>query len=145
MAGKLGIRCKLYRGTSSFGVSFSEIKAVTDATINGTYTEANATTRGAYPVEIVEPVLLQAQIDFTILAIEGDADFAAIREAWRTKSAIELMALDGDRETPGSEGYHGEFKITQMTRGEPMGEFATYQCVAKPCISTNGVEWVVIE
>lgn len=142
--GILGAECIMYRGTGSYGSSLNAIGNVTDATLNAPWTEANATTRGSYPNEITEPVMRQISFDFTIQGRRDDADFEAIRNAYLNKTPIELAGLDGPDDEAGSQGFHADCKITAFVRGEPLGDFVTYQVTAKPCISANAIEWMEV-
>lgn len=141
----LGIKCTLARGNGNFGESLTPMDDVTDATLNMPKSEATATTRGSYPFEITEPILIQASIDFTILAKPGSADLAAVIAAAVNNTPIELAALDGDLSTPGSAGLHAMFKITSMSRPEPLNDLVRYQFTAKPCLSSSPIEWMEVE
>ncbi len=60
-------------------------------------------------------------IAFKMLYDPADTSQSALRTAYRSKAAIELLLLDGPVATAGSSGIRGTFQIFKFPRQEPLG------------------------
>ena len=145
MSVRLGINAKIYRNTGTFGSpSWDEIKNVKDVTLNLEADEEEVTTRGSGGWKEFEQTLKDASIEFDMRADDTDADFTALKNAWANRATIELMALDGDEATTGTQGLRAEMRVISMTRSEPLGGHLSYSFTIKPAVNANAApSWVV--
>ncbi len=99
-----------------------------DVTVNLEWGEEDATTRASGDFEISEDVLLSHSIDFDMPVKDGDPDTAAIQEAFKTRSAIALLAVD----KPSGFGVNSDYRIRKFSRSEPIKGKMVYSVTAKP-------------
>ncbi|MCE9530353.1 MAG: phage tail protein [Planctomycetes bacterium] len=144
MGVKLGLDAKLYRNTGTFASpTWDEIKNVKDLTLNLEAGEADVTTRGNNSWRATVATLKDASIEFDMVWDTGDADFAAIRDAFLNKTGIEFAVMDGDISTAGSQGLRATCAITKFSRNESLEEALTVSITVKPTYAANAPSWHV--
>ena len=65
----------------------------------------------------------------------------AIRTAFLTKATLEMLVLDGDVATPGSEGLRATMRVASFSRSEELEEALKVSVSVKPAYSENPPEW----
>jgi len=94
MATKLGLDCKLFRGTAG-QTAATEMKNVTNVTLSLEKGEADITTRAASGWKMSAATLKEASIEFEMLYDTGDADFQAVQTAFFGNTALAIFVSDG--------------------------------------------------
>ncbi|GIW85731.1 MAG: hypothetical protein KatS3mg108_0055 [Isosphaeraceae bacterium] len=144
MAVKLGLDAKLYRNTGTFASpAWNEIANVKDVTLNLEAGEADVTTRGNAGWRATVATLKDGSIEFEMVWDTADADFAAIRDTFLNRGAMEFAVMDGPMNVPGSQGLRATCMVTNFSRNESLEEAITVSVTVKPTFSVNPPTWVV--
>lgn len=146
MAHTLGLNCKAYRNTGTWGLpTWDEITNMTGAKLNLETGEADVTTRGGNGWRQTAATLKNGTVEFQMIWDPDSADFAAIQEAWEDGTNIECLFLDGDVTTAGKQGLRAEFAVTNFSRDESLEEAVKVDVTLKPGYSTtNTPEWYTV-
>jgi hypothetical protein len=145
MAVKLGLDARLYRNTGTYASpTWNEIKNVKDVTLSLETSEADVTTRGNSGWRATVATLKDGSIEFEMVWDTADDDFAAIRDAFLNRAAIEFAVMDGDITVSGSQGLRATCVVTNFTRNEALEEAITVSVTVKPTYSVNPPSWVVV-
>lgn len=145
MSVKLGLDAKLFRNTGAYAAPvWNEVENVKDVTLNLEAGEADVTTRGNAGWKATVATLKDGSIEFDMVWDTADDDFAAIRDAFLNRSAVELAVMDGDIATTGSQGLRATFAVTKFSRNEPLEEAITVSVTVKPTYSENPPEWMTV-
>lgn len=132
MGKKVGLSCKLYRNTGTFGVPvWSEIDLARDVTLNLEAGEADASTRASVWREMLQ-TLKDAGIEFELASDSEDAEFTAIKDAFFNNTTLDILALDGGSGVSGSQGLRMISVVTAFSRSEPLEETVTISVTIKP-------------
>ncbi len=144
MSQKIGMNCKLFRNTGSYGSpTWVEVPTVRDATLSCERTEADASYRGGGGFENVMWTLMKINVEADMVWDTADAGFAAIRAAFFANTPIEFMALDGANSS-GSQGVRATMGVGKFNRAEPLAGIAAAAISLKPYPSANNPAWVTI-
>ena len=148
MAVKLGLDAKLYRNTGTHGSpAWNEIVNVRDVTLSLEAGEADVTTRGNNGWRATVATLKDASVEFDMVWDTEDTDFAAIRDAFLNREAIQFAVMDGDITTAGSQGLKAYCMVTAFSRNEALEEAITVSVTIKPTYRTVPAEapsWLVV-
>ncbi|GMV72850.1 MAG: hypothetical protein AMXMBFR77_26870 [Phycisphaerales bacterium] len=145
MGFKLGLDCKLYRNTGTWGSpTWAEVGNARDVTVNLERGEADLTTRANAGWRATVGTLKDASLEFEMVWDPGDAGFAAVRDAFLNGTVLDMVALDGGIAVSGSQGLRAEFSILSFSRSEPLEEGVTVNVTAKPAYSENAPEWMTV-
>lgn len=153
MGARLGLDGKLYRQTtgvraawpaSGSAPNLDEVENVRDVTLNLEHGEADVTSRNNDGFRTVLATLKDASVEFEMIWNPADPDFAAIRDAWLNQTDIAMAVLDGDKDTPGSQGLWADWQIINFTRSEPLEEGMVASVTARPSGKSDlAPEWAV--
>src|SRR5579885_1704197 len=133
MAVKLGLDAKLYRNTGTFASpAWNEIANVKDVTLNLEAGEADVTTRGNAGWRATVATLKDGSIEFEMVWDTADDDFAAIRDTFLNRGAMEFAVMDGPMNVPGSQGLRATCMVTNFSRNESLEEAITVSVTVKP-------------
>ena len=145
MGVKLGLDAKLYRNTGTHGSpTWNEVTNVRDVTLSLKAGEADVTTRGNNGWRATVATLKDASIEFEMVWDTDDDDFAAIRDAFLNRDAIEFAVMDGDIATAGSQGLRAVSVVTAFSRNEALEEAITVSVTVKPTFTVNPPSWLVV-
>jgi hypothetical protein len=145
MAVKLGLDAKLYRNTGSFASpTWNEVINVKDLTLNLEAGEADVTTRGNNGWRATVATLKDGSIEFEMVWDTEDMDFAAIRDTFLNRAAMEFAVMDGGIAVAGSQGLRATCMVTNFSRNESLEEAITVSVTVKPTYSVNAPIWMVI-
>ena len=145
MAARPGLDAKLYRNTGSFAApAWNEVSNVKDVTLTLEAGEADVTTRGNNGWRATVATLKDAGIEFEMVWDSADPDFAAVRDAFLNRGAVEVAVMDGPIATSGSQGLRATCMVTKFTRTEPLEEAITVAVTIKPTFSANPPIWHVV-
>jgi len=137
MGKKVGLSCKLYRNTGTFGVPvWTEITIARDVTLNLESGEADASSRGSVFKEYLQ-ALKDASLEFDVLYDAADTNFTALREAFFNNTTLDMLALDGSSATTGNQGLRMVSIVTAFPRNEPLEETVTSAVTVKPTVNDD--------
>ncbi len=145
MSVKLGLDAKLYPNTGSFASpTWNEVINVKDLTLNLEAGEADVTTRGNNGWRATVATLKDGSIEFEMVWDTEDLDFAAIRDTFLSRGAMEFAVMDGGIAMSGSQGLRATCMVTNFSRNESLEEAITVSVTVKPTYSVNAPVWMVI-
>lgn len=136
-----GYECKLYRSSTVMAASdFASIAAKTwtvipnvrDLTLNIETGEADITTRANSGWKQTMATLKDGSIEFEMVWDNTDADFLAIKNAWRDKTEIAIAAMDGAIATSGNQGLVTNCYVTNFSRNEALDDAVKMSITMKP-------------
>jgi hypothetical protein len=130
-AKKRGYDGNVYRNTGSHASKvWNQVAGAMDIKVNDTATTFNASDR-ASAVEKELPATYKWGIEFKMLVDLSDADFLALRTAYRAGTAIDLWFADGPEDTVGVSGPNAEWLITEFGADAPLtdGMSVSVKCV----------------
>lgn len=141
-----GFQCKVYVETTQDPLNvdypeYAELSQLADAVLNLGFTEADATTRAAGGLEVVEPGLFQVEVTGKLQWRNGpytddDAVFNLVRLAAIAKTPILARVLTGASNDPDARGMWGHWKITKFPINQELKELVAVDFAMKPCWST---------
>jgi hypothetical protein len=139
MAVRLGLDAKLYRLDGS---TWDLVPNVRDVTLNLETGEADVTTRGNAGWRATVGTLKDASIEFEMVWDTEDENFSAFLSAFMSGTNVDLLVMDGDRGTEGSQGLKATCRIISFSRNEPLEEAITVSVTAKPTYAAIPPQWV---
>lgn len=141
MATILGLDCKLYRGTAG-STANTEMKNVTNVTLNLEKGEADVTTRAAEGWKMFAATLKEASIEFEMLYDPEDADFQAMQAAYFGNTAVAIFVSDGS-----GSGLDCDAVLTNFSEDQGLEEAVKVNVTLKPTNigGANGraPQWVI--
>lgn len=151
MAIKLGLDAKLYIDDESSYASptWSLINNCKDLTLTLEKNTADVTTRGNNGWRAMVSVLKDATLEFKMIWDTEDPNFVLIQEAFLATAfpdnSINIAAMDGDIESPGSQGLRSIMIVESFTRNEPLEEALTVDVKLRPTyFPDDPTEWLII-
>lgn len=133
----LGIDCKLYRNTATFGSpTWDEIDTVSDVSINGQWNRGDGSTRQS-PVIMSGNTQLSLSISGRIRADLTNTDWESLWDAWKANSLIDVMALTGGSTTNDNTGVRFEADVVNFSQAQGLGDYVFNDFSLEPRVSTN--------
>ena len=126
---KLGLDCKLFRGTAGTTAA-TEMKNVKNVTLNLEKAEADITTRAASGWRVYAGTLKEASIEFEMLYDTEDADFTAILNAFLEGTALSMFVSDGS-----GNGLDCDVVITNCGQDQQLEEGVNVNVTARPTVT----------
>ena len=141
---KIGIDCKLYRNTGSYGSpAWSEITKVKDVTLNLDKNEIDVSTREAVWTAI-RGGLKNGSLDVSYQAVAADTVLDALITSFMSNTAIEFAVMDGAIATSGSKGLRASMEVMTMPREEQLQGAVAYNFTMKVTYSANAPTWFTV-
>jgi hypothetical protein len=137
---------KLYYKTGgiSGGGTWTPLGNTKDVTLNLETGEADVTTRANQGWRATVATLKDGSVEWEMVWDTEDDGFTAVKDAYFGNMPLALAVMDGDIATPGNQGLHADFSITNFSRSEPLEEAITVSVTAKPTYSDTAAAWVTI-
>lgn len=130
----LGLEMKAYRFVGS---AFVEMGNVSELTLGLTKSEADTSRRSNEGWRTRRAALKDMEVSFTQMLEAGDADVAAIDEAFDSGTPIRMRFLDGD--TADGNGWEATYDVFEVTQNEPLEEAVTRNIVLRPTTAPQRV------
>jgi len=119
MGVKLGLSAKLYYNNGTYeSPNWQEISNAKDVTLSLESSEADVTTRANDGWRATVGALKDASVEFQMVWDSADAGFQKIRDAWLNGTGLEILVLDGDKDTAGNQGHHAVQSQRAAGRGD---------------------------
>jgi len=142
---RVGIDCKAYRNSATYATpTWGELVNVREVSTDLSVGEADVSSRGTGGWEAIETTLKRGTIDVEMMAVPGDAEFTALKDAFLNRTTLDMAFLDGPIATAGSQGFRAVMKVVGMSRGEPLEDGVSYTFSLKPAYSANPPTWHVV-
>lgn len=143
MANQIGIGCKLYYNSGTFGSpTWVLLTGIESCKIGVNWNTAEGVTR-ASPVVAEEPTTLKLPVTGKIL-VDHSADYLVLAAAAFAKTLLDIMALDGGSTTNGSEGIRYEGKINQWEEDQGPNNILYRDFAISPCLTSNARQTVTV-
>lgn len=126
MGTRLGLQCKLYRGTAGTTAAV-EMKNVTNVTLNLEKGEADITTRAANGWKMSAATLKEASIEFEMVYDTADSDFQAVQGAFLNDTALAIFVSDGE-----GSGLDCDCVVTNFSVDQSLEEAVKVNVTMKP-------------
>lgn len=142
----LGINCKLYRNTGTYGSpTWNEVDGVIDVSLDIDADTGDATTRATGGWRQHASTVRDASLEFEMPYDTADADMVAFRDALLTSgTVIELAVADGAIATTGTQYLRGSWCVTSFGFSEDLSDIRKVSVSLKPGISANNMAWVTV-
>lgn len=142
----LGLDCKLFKNTSSWGSpTFAEIEDVKDVTLTLEKATADVTTRANDGWRATRSTLKDANLEFDYIPnpdrADSITDFEFLRDAWLNDSNIELWVADGPSATVGTQGLRAIWNVINMNEKQELEGAKMYSFSLKPTLGSNAPTW----
>lgn len=112
-----GFTCKMFRDTVGAETPATEMKNVTDVTINLSANQISATTRATAGWEAFIQGLKTGSVDFGMMYDSEDEDYQALHTAFLNGTALAFFFSDGD-----GNGLIGDYVVTNFSESQPLNE-----------------------
>lgn len=147
----LGLNAKLYIDDESSYASptWSEVTNCKDLTLSLEKNDADVTVRGNNGWRAHVAVLKDGTIEFKQIWDTSDPNFSILLDAFLANAApantVNVAAMDGDIDTPGSQGLRSLMIVSTFTRNEPLEEALTADVKLMPTyFPADPTEWLVV-
>jgi hypothetical protein len=137
-----GFQCKVYinditgdggGGSGSIGTpSWRELNVISDATLDMSFTESDASIRAAAGFELMEPGLLQLSLNSQMEWINDNPLCEWLLTAFFARRALDLLILTGERTNPDAKGVRGDFKLFKFPSKQDLKESVKNEISFKP-------------
>lgn len=147
MATKLGLDAALYYNSNTYASpTWVEATRIRDVTLNLEKGLADVSTRAGSGWRENVGTLKDGSVTFMMLQAPTGTDtvFGAFRDAFLNNTSIEVLVLDGDRTTTGSQGLRATMIVSGFTRNENLEEAIGYDVTIQPTPADNAPAWVTI-
>jgi hypothetical protein len=143
---KVGIIAGLYVSTAVHATpAFVEIDLVGDASVNFAWEEGEATTRQSL-VNQSEPTKAALEVTGRVrVEVPNNAIFNTIEKAAIGRTVLDVLALNGKKDVPGSRGYRFDGKIFNWGEDQALGNVIFKDFNLKPCPSDNDPKFVEVD
>ncbi len=144
MSGKVGIDCRAYRNTGTYGTpTWNEITIARDVTLGLDKDEAEASIRGVrWKMRL--PTLKDAQITLEILHDPSVDDYNVLRDAYLNDTVLDIALADGVIATTGTQYFRSDQYVFGFTRKEPLTDALTVEIPLKLAYSVNAPVFVTV-
>lgn len=144
MAG-IGLECKLYRNTGSYGSpTWTECTSVKDVTLNLEKGEADVSSRGSGGWRDRKGTLKDASVDIGIIWAAAATDIAAMLNGFLNGTAIEFAVASGAIADSGTEYFRCTYEVFKFTKEEPLEDAVTHSVSLKKTTSANAPTFVTV-
>jgi hypothetical protein len=135
---RLGRNGKLYYNSGTYGSpTWVEITRARDVNINKSKAESDASSRATvFALSKGAQLILDISFDYQD-SDAADTVHDALRASYNDSSAIEILVLNGSKDTAGSKGYRLSMEVMTYNEPQPLTGSQTSQFVLKPCPSSN--------
>jgi len=144
MGAVVGLTCKGYRNTGSYGSpTWNEITPVRDLNLNLDKGAAEVKARLSTWTQNL-PTLKTADLEFGIIADTAIDDYNALRDAYLNDTVVDVAVADGAIATTGTQYFRADYYATGFKRGEPLEEVATVDITMKLAYSSNAPAFTTV-
>lgn len=139
-----GFQCKVFFNNESvLGLSpagtgtvaapvWVELDVITDATLDLSMGEADASNRAAGGFELKEPILLTASLAATLIWLNDSQQCLMLLNALLARRTIDLLVLTGARTNPDAKGVRGDFKLFKFPQKQELKELVRNDITLMP-------------
>lgn len=135
---KIGIKCKLYynSGATYATPTWVEVTLISDASVNFSWDEAEASTRAARIKQFMNSIA-SLEITGSIRTEPADVAYQKLRDAAIKDLTLDFLVLNGARTENDTDGFRFDGKVGQWNEGQGLNTVAFKQFNIKPVPSAN--------
>ena len=135
-----GVDCKIYLNVSVLSTAalrratptWVEWKSIRDATLNNTFDEADATSRGSGGFRQSAATLTSIEVTGNAIKDKDDAAYIAAETLALTKGVVDALVLDGLKADSNTDGWRVDVQFFSWSEGQPFEGIATVDWTMKP-------------
>lgn len=122
MSAKIGLNCKMYRNTATWGApTWVEVPLVGPLQVGANWAEATGQTRETW-VERAARTFLQLNPTGQFRVVDADTTYIAFDDAFHDPDTVlDLMILNGASTENGVTGYRAEWEVMQWAEDQGPG------------------------
>lgn len=140
----IGLNAKAYRNTNTYeSPTWSEMTLISDLTVNPSWDEADASARESRIKQTVK-TLMNLDINGRMKKKLGDDNYDALMDAMLSDDVLDLLILDGDRETENVRGWRADFQVFSANEDQAMGNVLFEEFTLKPSITEHNPKAVLV-
>lgn len=140
----IGLNAKAYRNTGSYGApTWSEMTLISDMSVNPSWEEADASARESRIKQTVK-TLMMLDISGKMKKKPSDANYTALMNAMLSDDVLDLLIMDGDKDTEGNRGWRADFQVFSTNEDQAMGNVLFEEFTLKPSITGNPPKAVLV-
>lgn len=134
----LGILAKVYRNTGSYGSpTWSECALFSDVNVSPAWDEGSADARESR-IKQVRKTMLGLEVTGKMKKKIADANYEAFMNALLSDAVLDVLVLDGPKETEGVRGWRFDAQVFTGTEDQAMNVGALYvDLKLAPSLDTN--------
>lgn len=140
----IGLNAKAYRNSGSYGSpTWLEMTLISDLSVNPSWEEADASARESRIKQTVK-TLMALEISGKMKKKLGDDNYDALMNAMLSDDTLDLLILDGDRETEDVRGWRADFQVFSANEDQSMTNVLFEEFTLKPSITENPPKAVLV-
>lgn len=141
---KLGVTSKFYWNTNVYASpTWVEMTCIADLAVNASWDEAEGSSRVG---RVKQSAKTMMGLEFTGKAKVSDAgaDYLALWNALHSDTPLDLLILNGAKDSNGSRGYRADFHVFSGSEDQAMANSLYLDFVLKPAVSDNPTKTAVV-
>ena len=140
----IGLNAKAYRNTGTYGSpTWSEMSLISDLSVNPTWDKADASARESRIKQTVK-TLVSLEITGKMKKKLLDTNYDAFMNVMLSDATLDLLILDGDKDTVGVRGWRADFQIFSANEDQGMGNVLFADFSLEPSITENPPKAVLV-
>lgn len=141
---KLGITSKVYRNTNIYASpTWVEMTCISDLAVNAAWDEADGSSRVGR-VKQSAKTLMGLEITGKALVSDTAADYLALWNAIHSDTPLDLLILNGAKDSNGVRGYRADFHVFSGSEDQAMANQLYLDITLKPAVSDNPTKTAVV-
>lgn len=141
---RLGRDAIFYLNTASFGSpTWAAIPQVSDLNVTAEWDETEASTRES-KMKLKAKTLLGAEVGGKLKNVKGDTNLDTIIDALFTDSVVDIMVLNGAKDTDGARGFRFECQVHSANEDQGLGVAIFDEVKFKPYPTANAKQSVKV-
>jgi hypothetical protein len=138
----LGLDCTLWLCDAGIGATPNaavgvEVDNARNVKVPASKGESDVSRRGSGGYKAAAGTMIDAGIDFDMLYVDGDPNFAALLASFTGRTAVGVRAAKGDPDIPGTEVFEADCEVMKFEEDEPLDGHVTYAVTLKPTYSAD--------
>lgn len=135
---RIGANARVYYNTGTFASpTWVEIETIRDLTRTSEWETTDATCRKHRRKKVNAKTLVSHSFEGELTCMVDDAAYLALEAAFDADDAMELLVLNGAKETNGVRGIRGAFHVTKLDEAQPLNGHITTPIQFQPADSAN--------
>ena len=140
----IGFDGKIYRNTATYATpTWVEVTAFENVNVNFGFGQAESNSRDSQ-FERYKLGTAKAPVTARLKTKAGNADYEAIMDAFALGTVLDLLILDGSKDTVGSRGIRAEYHVFDNPQDQSMGTRLYNALQLLPADTDNPPKWAKV-